>query len=138
MVLSLAPTARAMRAELWPITCRARSRRRVPPASIRACRRVAGVTASTAAAVPLVGWPPPVVPIVGSSRRVSMSGHRLGFVIGRKGMGMAGLAGGVQGPADLLLAQSGLPGRGGQRAQVGRVVGFQGAVGGPEQARVAV
>src|SRR5580658_11112582 len=36
MVISLAPRARAVRAELWPITCRARSRSRVPPASTRA------------------------------------------------------------------------------------------------------
>src|SRR5260370_1331662 len=35
MVCGWTPTARAMRAELWPITCRARSRRRVPPASTR-------------------------------------------------------------------------------------------------------
>ena len=42
MVLSLAPVARAMRAELWPMTCSARSRSRVPPASTRAARERAG------------------------------------------------------------------------------------------------
>src|SRR6266851_4610531 len=36
MVSSRTPRAREMRAEPWPITCRARSRRRVPPASRRA------------------------------------------------------------------------------------------------------
>ena len=40
MVISRTPAARAMRAEPWPITCRARSRSRVPPASSRARGRV--------------------------------------------------------------------------------------------------
>ena len=44
MVISRTPRARAMRAEPWPMTCRARSRSRVPPASRRARRRVALVT----------------------------------------------------------------------------------------------
>ena len=38
MVSSLVPKARAMLGEPWPITCRARSRSRVPPASRRAPR----------------------------------------------------------------------------------------------------
>ena len=52
MVLGWAPTARAMRAEQWPMTCRARSRSRVPPASTRARGSVRGVTVRTAVAVP--------------------------------------------------------------------------------------
>ena len=52
MVTGLTPTARAMRAEPWPITCRARSRSRVPVASSRACGRAGLVTVRTAAAVP--------------------------------------------------------------------------------------
>ena len=67
-----------------------------------------------------------------------ISVHRLGLVIGRLGMGLAGAAGGVQGSGDFLVAESGLAGGGGQRAQVGGGVVLQGAVGGPEQARVAV
>ena len=67
-----------------------------------------------------------------------ISVHRLGLVIGRFGVGLAGAAGGVQGPGDLGVGQAGLAGGGGQRAQVGGGVGFQGAVGGPEQAGVAV
>ena len=59
-------------------------------------------------------------------------------MIGRGGTGLAGFAGGVQGPGDLLVLQAGVAGGGGQRAQVGGRVGLQGAVGGPEQARVAV
>ena len=46
MVISRTPAARAMRAEPWPITCRARSRSRVPPASRRARGRVWLVTDS--------------------------------------------------------------------------------------------
>ena len=53
-------------------------------------------------------------------------------------MGLAGAAGGVQGPGDLLVAEAGLAGGVGQRAQVGGGVGLEGAVGGPEQAGVAV
>ena len=67
-----------------------------------------------------------------------ISVHRLGLVIGRFGVGLAGAAGGVQGPGDLGVAEAGLAGGGGQRAQVGGGVGLQGAVGGPEQAGVAV
>ena len=52
MVLGWTPTARAIRAEPWPMTCRARSRSRVPAASTRARGRVRLVTLSTAAAVP--------------------------------------------------------------------------------------
>ena len=54
------------------------------------------------------------------------------------GVGLAGAAGGVQGPGDLGVGQAGLAGGVGQRAQVGGGVGLQGAVGGPEQAGVAV
>ena len=67
-----------------------------------------------------------------------ISVHRLGLVIGRFGVGLAGAAGGVQGPGDLGVGQAGLAGGVGERAQVGGGVGFQGAVGGPEQAGVAV
>ena len=59
-------------------------------------------------------------------------------MIGRDGTGLAGSAGGVQGPGDFLVVESGVAGGGGQGAQVGGRVGFQGAVGGPEQAGVAV
>src|SRR5580693_8088952 len=51
MVLGWAPAARAMRAEPWPITCRARSRSRVPPASTRDLGRAGPVTVRTAVAV---------------------------------------------------------------------------------------
>ena len=49
-----------------------------------------------------------------------------------------GAAGGVQGAGDLLVGQAGLASGDGQGAQVGGRVGVQGAVGGPEQASVAV
>ena len=62
----------------------------------------------------------------------------LGLVVGLAGMGLAGAAGGVQGAGDLGVGQAGLAGGVGQRAQVGGGVGFEGAVGGPEQAGVAV
>ena len=51
---------------------------------------------------------------------------------------LAGLACGVQGPLDFPVLKPGLPGCYGQWAEVGRVVGVQRPVGGPEQARVAV
>ena len=54
------------------------------------------------------------------------------------GVGAAGAAGGVQGPGDLGVGQAGLAGGVGELAQVGGGVGVQGAVGGPEQAGVAV
>jgi hypothetical protein len=53
--ISRTPSARAMRAEPWPITCRARSRSRVPPASTQPRGMLVLVTASTAAAVMLIG-----------------------------------------------------------------------------------
>jgi hypothetical protein len=62
----------------------------------------------------------------------------LGLVVGLAGMGLAGAAGGVEGAGDLGGGQAGLAGGGGQRAQVGGRVRFEGAVGGPEQAGVAV
>ena len=52
MVTGWTPAARAMRAEPWPITCRARSRSRVPVASSRACGRAGLITVRTAVAVP--------------------------------------------------------------------------------------
>jgi len=67
-----------------------------------------------------------------------MSVRCLGLVVGRGGTGLAGPAGGVQGPGDLLVVEAGVAGGGGQGAQVGRRVGLERAVGGPEQARVAV
>src|SRR5580692_5025762 len=67
-----------------------------------------------------------------------MSVHGLGLVIGRDVAGLAGSAGGVQGAGDLLAVQAGLAGGACQEAEVGGGVGFEGAVGGPEQASVAV
>ena len=49
-----------MRAEPWPMTCRARSRSRVPPASTRPRGTVALVTARMAVVVPRVGRRRPV------------------------------------------------------------------------------
>ena len=51
MVCGWAPAARAMRAEPWPMTCRARSRSRVPPASSRDPDKMRLVTLRTAVAV---------------------------------------------------------------------------------------
>src|SRR5205814_4657984 len=65
---------------------------------------------------------------------VFMSGD-LGLVVG---LAVGGVAGGVQGPGDLGVAEAGLAGSVGELAKVGGGVGFQGAVGGPEQAGVAV
>ena len=65
---------------------------------------------------------------------VFMSGD-LGLVVG---LAVGGVAGGVQGPGDLGVAEAGLAGGVGELAQVGAGVGFQDAVGGPEQAGVAV
>ena len=56
MVISRTPRARAMRAEPWPMTCRARSRSREPPASMRARRSVPLVTLDRALLVAGVGW----------------------------------------------------------------------------------
>ena len=52
MVVGSTPTARAMRAEPWPITCRARSRSRVPPASTRPRGMAELVRATTVVVVP--------------------------------------------------------------------------------------
>jgi hypothetical protein len=62
----------------------------------------------------------------------------LGLVVGLTGAGAGGVAGGVQGPGDLGVGQAGLAGGVGELAQVGGGVSVQGAVGGPEQACVAV
>ena len=51
---------------------------------------------------------------------------------------LAGSAGGVQGAGDLLVAEAGLAGGDRQGAEVGGLVRVEGAVGGPEQACVAV
>src|SRR5579859_5952474 len=67
-----------------------------------------------------------------------MSAGRLSLVVGRDAAGLAGSAGGVQGSGDLLVFEAGLAGGGGQGAEVGGWVGVEGAVGGPEQACVAV
>jgi hypothetical protein len=67
-----------------------------------------------------------------------MSAGPFGLAVRRFGVGLAGAAGGVQGAGDLGFAQAGLAGGGGQLGQVGGRVGVQGAVGGPEQAGVAV
>ena len=173
-----------MRAEPWPITCRARSRSGLPPASTRPRGTAWLVTVSTAVVVPrwgrrrprsrsetVAGARPAAVgdgavgaavlaqPADVSAGRAGpgtgygglawlgtgpaaglmlISVHRLGLVAGRFGAGLAGAAGGVQGPGDFLVAKAGLAGGVGQRAQVGGGVGFQGAVGGPVQAGVAV
>ena len=63
---------------------------------------------------------------------------RLGLVVGWFTEGLAGLAGGIEGAGDLEVGQAGLAGGGGQGAEVGGGVGFQGAVGGPVQTVVAV
>jgi hypothetical protein len=60
MAVSRTPRARAMRAEPWPMTWRARSRSRVPPASTRPRGTVALVTARMAVVVPRVGRRRPV------------------------------------------------------------------------------
>src|ERR1035441_7194715 len=141
MVISRAPRARAMRAEPWPMTCRARSRSRVPPASRRARDAVPLVTARTMGA--------PVV-----ARRRTEGGPGLGAVTGRVPVLISALrlglaarwvrgrlvcaAGGIEGPGDLGHAEAGAPSGGGQGVQVSGRVGVQGAVGGPEQAGVAV
>ena len=171
-----------MRAEPWPITCRARSRSRVPPASTRPRGTLLLVTASTAAVVPRFGPAAAAVQVrdggavqargggdgavgaavlaqaadvrAGRARaggRVRRAGlardgtgrgvdahchHRLRAGSRRSGLG--GAAGGVQGAGDLGIGQAGLAGGVGQRAEVGGGVSFQGAVGGPVQARVAV
>ena len=122
-----------MRAEPWPITCRARSRSRVPPASMRARGPVTRVIGTTTAVLLVTGGR-------GSSRgrtwwRCSCQLTRLGLVIGTV---LAGSARGVQGPGDLLVAEPGLTGGDRQGTEVGGLVGVECAVGGPEQRRVAV
>jgi hypothetical protein len=67
-----------------------------------------------------------------------MSAASLGLAAGIFRSGVAGPAGGVQGAGDFRFAEAGLAGGGGQLVQVGGRVGVQGAVGGPEQAGVAV
>src|SRR6185437_13864675 len=69
---------------------------------------------------------------------VVISACSFGLAIMRFGVGLAGAPGGPEGSGDLGLGEACLAGGGGQRAEVGGVVGFQGAVGGPEQAVVAV
>src|ERR1022692_1471354 len=69
---------------------------------------------------------------------LSMSGHLFGLVIRWLGAQGGGAAGGGEGGADLLVVQAGLAGGCGERAEVGGVVGVEGAVRGPEQACVAV
>ena len=59
-------------------------------------------------------------------------------MVGLAGMGLTGAAGGAEGAGDLGVGQAGLAGGGGQRAQIGGRVRLEGAVGGPEQAGVAV
>src|ERR1035441_2312633 len=141
MVISRAPRARAMRAELWPMTCRARSRSRVPPASRRARGTVPLVAARTTGA-PLAArrraedgaWM-----VAGTDRvPVLISAVRLGLVTGGVRAWLACPAGGVQGPSDLGLLEAGVLGGSGQRGQVGGRIGIEGAVGRPEQACVAV
>ena len=99
--------------------------------------QAAGVVAGragTGVRRPGIGWGW----LAGAGVLMLMSVRCLGLVIGRGGAGRAGPAGGVQGPGDLLVVEAGVAGGGGQGAQVGGRVGFQGAVGGPEQAGVAV
>ena len=67
-----------------------------------------------------------------------MSVRCLCLVVGRGGTGLAGFAGRAEGAGDFLVVEAGVAGGGCQGAQVGGRVGFQGAVGGPEQAGVAV
>src|SRR5271166_443698 len=137
MVVLRAPRARAMRAEPWPMTCRARNRSRVPPAStLPAGMRSPRMTGPSAQWV----WGTGAAWLVGvlEEEVVVFMSVDLGLVVGLVGVGAAGAAGGVQGPGDLGVGQAGLAGGVGERAQVGGGVGVQGAVGGPEQAGVAV
>ena len=67
-----------------------------------------------------------------------MSAGSFGLAAWVVGGGVAGAAGGVQGAGDLGFGEPGLAGGGGQFVEVGGGVGVQGAVGGPEQAGVAV
>src|ERR1035441_10368245 len=117
MVISRAPRARAMRAELWPMTCRARSRSRVPPASRRARGTVPLVTAWTTGA-PQAGWRRSeggAGTMVGIGRvPVLISALCLGLVARGVGAGLTCPAGGVEGPGDLGFVEAGLAGGGGQ------------------------
>src|ERR1035441_5289448 len=141
MVISRAPRARAMRADPWPMTCRARSRSRVPPASRRARDTVPLVTARTTGALMAAGRRPEsgavtvawtgVVPVLTSTLRLGLAARGVRAWL-------ACPAGGVEGPGDLGFVEAGVPGGGGQGGQVGGRIGVQGAVGRPEQASVAV
>src|SRR6266487_5247956 len=73
-----------------------------------------------------------------SARLFGLAVVRKGVVVVLRGAPMRGAAGGVQGGADFAVVESGMPGGDGQRGQVGRLVGVEGAVRGPEQARVTV
>jgi hypothetical protein len=61
-----------------------------------------------------------------------------GLAVRRGGPGLASAAGGVQGAGDLGVVEACLARGCGERAEVGGGIGFQCAVGGPEQAGVAV
>src|SRR6266487_4367650 len=107
MACSLTPAARAMQADPWPITASARSRSRVPPASMRGRRRSL-VTAIS------------VVLFLRFRGLAGMSGHRLRLGL-RFGLGFGAVllprAGrlpvrsaapcGGDGPPDLVLGQPG-------------------------------
>jgi hypothetical protein len=69
-----------------------------------------------------------------------MSAVSFGLGIGwlEPGLGAGGAAGGAQGAGDLRVVESGAAGGIGQRAEVGGGIVFESAVGGPEQAGVAV
>ena len=124
-----------MRAEPWPMTCRARKRSRVPPSHPSAGMRSPRMTGPAAPWARGTGtaWPVRVL-----EEGLVLMSVDLGLVVGMAGLAAAGAAGGVQGPGDFGLGQAGLAGSVGELAQVGGGVGFQGAVGGPEQAGVAV
>ena len=62
-----------------------------------------------------------------------ISVHLLGLAIG-----LADTAGGVEGAGDFRLAEAGLAGGRGERAQIGGGIGVERAVGGPVQTGVAV
>ena len=67
-----------------------------------------------------------------------MSARSFGLAVPPFRVSTAGAAGGLEGAGDLRFGEARLPGGHSQGAKVGGVVGFQGAVSGPEQADVPV
>src|SRR5262245_4471953 len=114
MLVLRTPRARARRGEAWPMTCRARSRRRAPPAS----RRPSGVLwRGTGRRVRLDD---PGADVSGKGRWLAFMSVDLGLVVG---LAVGCVAGGVQGPGDLGVGQAGLAGGVGELAEIGGGVG---------------